>query len=187
MKMMNMQAIGSNINSISSGVNASTANFSRQFPLPMQHLLKALERKLPILIGSLWLCSCTAHSAPEVRNLTLQQQWSLNPGDEIAGNLVSGSLGDISIALKNGRINAPFDGELEPSAVEKCALYSTPEIPAYLFRLCGLNSIAYGEIQAGKRIGKGDFLSFATMRRQPDGTWIIVEPARGVLEKALEQ
>lgn len=184
---MNMQAIGSSTNSLSSIVNISHMTLSGQLISPIQQTLKALKHKLPLLLGSLWLCSCTAHSAPETRNLTLQQQWSLNPGDEIAGNLVSGSLGDISIYLKEGRINAPFDGELEPSEVEQCSLYSSPEIPAYLFRLCGLKNVAYGEIKAGKRIGKGDFLSFATMRRQPDGTWIIVEPARGVLEKALEK
>ena len=82
-------------------------------------------------------------------------------------------------------IEAPFDGELEPSAIEQCALYSTPEIPAYLFRLCGLKSFTYGAVKAGKPMGKGDYLSFATLRRQPDGTWTIVEPAESVLEKVL--
>jgi len=54
-----------------------------------------------------------------------------------------------------------------------------------LFRLCGLKSFDYGEVKAGKQMGKGDFLSFATLRRQPDRSWIIVEPAKGVLEKTL--
>lgn len=125
-------------------------------------------------------------ATPESRNITLQQQWSLNPGDEIAGNLVAGSLGDISLYLENRAIKAPFDGDLERSAVDECTLYSTPEIPAYLFRLCGLEKVAYGSIKEGKTIGRGDYMSFATLRRQPDGTWIIVEPARGVLEKALD-
>ena len=140
---------------------------------------------LLILLGSLWLNGCTAHSAPEVRTLTLQQQWTLNPGDKIAGNLVTGSLGDISLYLEHGHVKAPFDGELEPSELDHCAFYSTPEIPAYLFRLCGLKTFVYGEVEAGKRLGKGEFLSFATLRRQPNGTWVIVEPARGVLEQSL--
>lgn len=139
---------------------------------------------------SLFLClfflsGCAAHSAPETRNITLQQQWTLNPGDEIAGSAVAGSLGDISLQIKGKQVRAPFEGEVELSEADGCALYSTPEIPAYLFRLCGLDSVNYGDIKANKSIGKGDFLSFATLRRQPDGTWIIVEPARGVLEKAL--
>jgi hypothetical protein len=140
---------------------------------------------LILLLSTVGLSSCRAKAAPKARVITLQQQWVLNPGDEIAGSLVAGSLGDISILLKNDGVSAPYDGELEPSDIEQCALYSTPEIPAYLFRLCGLKSLEYGEVKAGKRIGKGDYLSFATLRRQPDGTWIIVEPAKGVLEKLL--
>ncbi|NJM96119.1 MAG: hypothetical protein HC800_01880 [Phormidesmis sp. RL_2_1] len=138
-----------------------------------------------MLAGSFFLSSCAAQSMPEVRSITLQQQWALNPGDEIAGNSIAGSLGDISLYLSNGRINAPFDGEVEPSEIAQCVLYSTPEIPAYLFRLCGLKHLSYGDIKAGKPIGKGNYVSFATLRRQPDGTWIIVEPAKGVLEKSL--
>lgn len=141
---------------------------------------------ITLLIGTVWLSSCAAQSAPEVRTITLQQQWAFNPGDEVAGNRVAGSLGDISLNLKEGSIQAPFDGELEPSEIDDCALYSTPEIPAYLFRLCGLRRFDYGERKAGQTLGKGEYLSFATLRRQPDGTWIIVEPARGVLEKALD-
>ncbi|MBE9063279.1 hypothetical protein IQ256_20160 [cf. Phormidesmis sp. LEGE 11477] len=132
------------------------------------------------------LTSCRTRSAPKSRSIQLQQQWTLNPGDEIAGNLVAGSLGDISLYLEDKKIKAPFDGDLELSELDRCALYSTPEIPAYLFRLCGLSKVSYGSIKAGRTIGKGRYLSFATLRRQPDGTWIIVEPARGVLEKALE-
>lgn len=171
MKMMNMQATALNSH-VSANLSAKAFR------------LKQLN-KLIILIGAAWLSGCAARSVPEARAITLQQQWALNPGDDIVGNEVAGSLGDISLYLENSRVSAPFDGDLEPSEIEQCALYSTPDIPAYLFRLCGLSDWAYGDIKAGKRIGKGRFLSFATLRRQPDGTWIIVEPARGVLEKAL--
>lgn len=134
----------------------------------------------------LLLSSCGVRATPKSRSITLQQQWSLNPGDEIAGNSVAGSLGDISLYLENRKVKAPFDGDIELSGSDECVLYSTPEIPAYLFRLCGLEKVAYGSIRAGKTIGRGQYLSFATLRRQPDGTWIIVEPAKGILEKALE-
>ncbi len=179
MKMTNMQAIA-----LSSEVNAKARKAIRSY-ISLRSNSSKLLNKLIILIGAVWLSGCAAHLAPPARRITLQQQWTLNPGDDIAGNQVAGSLGDISLYLKNSRVNAPFNGELEPSEIKQCALYSTPDIPAYLFRFCGLSNLAYGEIKAGKRIGKGSFLSFATLRRQPDGTWIIVEPAREVLEKAL--
>lgn len=133
------------------------------------------------------LGGCAGSSIPQPKAITLKQQWVLNPGDRIAGSLVSGSLGDISLSLEKGvQVKAPFDGLLEPSELDGCDFYSTPEIPAYLFRLCGLKHVAYGKIQVGKQMGKGSYVSFATLRKQPDGTWIIVEPARGVLEKAIE-
>lgn len=115
----------------------------------------------------------------------MQQQWTLSPGDDIAGHPIAGSLGDISLQLNGAQLRAPFDGEVELGEADACALYSTPEIPAYIFRLCGLSQVNYGNIKANKAIGKGDYLSFATLRRQPDGTWVIVEPAKDVLERAL--
>lgn len=140
---------------------------------------------LSLLTSTLWLSGCGSGVEPEVRAITLQQQWTLNPGDEVAGSSVAGSLGDISLHLRGASVKAPFDGELARSTAEPCALYSTPEIPAYLFRLCGLQKFSYGEVKAGMTMGKGRYLSFATLRKQPDGTWIIVEPAKGVLEKLL--
>ncbi|EDX85552.1 hypothetical protein S7335_3253 [Synechococcus sp. PCC 7335] len=139
-----------------------------------------------LFFSSLIALGCDASTTPESRSITLQQQWTLNPGDEIAGNLVTGSLGDISLYLEGRKVKAPFDGDLELSESDDCTLYSTPEIPAYLFRFCGLSDVSYGSVKAGKVIGKGQYLSFATLRRQPDGTWIIVEPARTVLEQAFE-
>lgn len=178
---MNMQGIALNTN----GFSFKAFIAKRLASSSWQRLSRAFSN-LSLLLGTLWLSSCSAHSVPEIRTIRLQQQWSLNPGDEIEGNPIAGSLGDISLYLKQGYLKAPFDGEIFPSEIEDCALYSTPEVPAYLFRLCGLKKIAYGDIKAGKRLGKGEFLSFATLRRQPDGTWIMVEPARGVLEQALK-
>ena len=135
-----------------------------------------------ILLGG-WLSSCSAHSAPAPRNITLQQQWTLNPGDAIAGHAITGSLGDISLQIKGAHVRAPFDGEVEPGEVDGCTFFSTPEIPAYLFRLCGVTRPRLGDVKAGTVIGRGDVLQFAAMRRQPDGTWAMVEPAIDVLEK----
>lgn len=149
-------------------------------------------RRLFLGVGAIALgsmsSSCVGHSAPQPRSITLKQQWEINPGDDISGSLVSGSLGDISLVLKKGvRVKAPFDGQMEPTELAGCDFYSTPEIPAYLFRLCGLNRASYGEVNAGQTLGKASYISFATLRKQPDGTWIIVEPARGVLEKVIQK
>ena len=160
--------------------------------MSMQDIVLSTKQGLCLLLGAIAfgssLTSCRRQSAPPPKAITLKQQWVLNPGDRISGSLVSGSLGDISLSLEKGvKIKAPFDGVLEPSELEGCDFYSTPEIPAYLFRLCGLSSVPYGDVRAGKTLGKGNHISFATIRKQPDGTWIIVEPARGVLEKAIKQ
>lgn len=155
----------------------------------LQNIVEGLRkiggRSLFLIFSALYLQSCGAKATPAIKTITLQQQWILNPGDSIAGSKVAGSLGDISLHLKNTKIKAPFDGDLWPSESETCALYSTPEIPSYLFRLCGLDSFSFGKVEAGRVMGKGSYLSFATLRKQPDGTWIIVEPAKGVLEKVL--
>lgn len=160
--------------------------------MSMQDIGLNTRQVLVLLLGAIALgsslASCSGQSEPQPKAITLKQQWVLNPGDRISGSLVSGSLGDISLSLQKGvKIRAPFDGVLEPSEIEGCDFYSTPEIPAYLFRLCGLSNVPYGDVREGRTLGKGNHISFATIRKQPDGTWIIVEPARGVLEKAIEK
>ncbi|NJR66803.1 MAG: hypothetical protein HC772_18205 [Leptolyngbyaceae cyanobacterium CRU_2_3] len=43
-----------------------------------------------------------------------------------------------------------------------------------------------GTVYLGEAIGSGDYLHFATLRKQPDGTWTIVEPAKDILERILK-
>ncbi|MEL7314846.1 MAG: hypothetical protein AAFN08_07835 [Cyanobacteria bacterium J06559_3] len=97
-----------------------------------------------------------------------------------------GSLGDVSIQLSGHKLYAPFIGKVEPAIQPHCVIYSTPEVPAYLFRFCGINRPTLGKIHSGQSIGSGDYLQFATMRRQPEGTWTIVEPSTGILERAID-
>lgn len=133
--------------------------------------------------GSVWL---QRSDPPPSRQLHLQQQWELQPGERIADYKVAGGLGDVSIALKGGVVRAPFDGEVEPLS-QDCVLFSSPEVPAYLFRLCGLNRPNFGELDQGKSIGSAEYLQFAALRKQPDGTWAMVEPSREILERSLGQ
>ena len=121
------------------------------------------------------------------RDIKLSQKWSLQPGDEIADYQVMGGLGDISIQVKGQSVYAPFAGRLQPNRQSGCALYSTDNVPAYLFRLCGLKHPKYGLVKAGEVIGKSQILQFATLRRQPDGTWAFVETSRDILEKTLKK
>lgn len=137
------------------------------------------------MLLSLLLSSCQLQTVPPKRVINIQQKWELETGDFIADHLVVGSLGDLSIQLKNQPLRAPFLGTVEPSTIEQCVIYSTPEVPAYLFRFCGLKRPKFGNVQAGNVIGKGEHVQFATLRRQPEGTWIIVEPSTGILERAI--
>jgi hypothetical protein len=122
-----------------------------------------------------------------VRVLKIQQNWTLQPGKSIAGYRITGSLGDVSIALNGAKVYAPFDGLVQPNDLPTCLVYSSPELPAYVFRLCGLRNLKLGQVQQGDAIAKGDELKFATLRRQPDGTWTLVEPASDILERILKR
>ena len=145
--------------------------------------LLALSMSLSCLAG---ITGCSSQSSAPPRYISLQQTWELQPGDHIAGHLVSASLGDVTIELDGSAVHAPFDGEVEPAAQAHCVFFSSPEVPAYLFRLCGLSHPQLGQLKLGQVIGKGDYLHFATLRRQPEGTWAIVEPSSNILERALQ-
>ncbi|MBE9110235.1 hypothetical protein IQ273_12515 [Nodosilinea sp. LEGE 07298] len=148
--------------------------------------------KLAISLGSgLLLASLTScrNLAPVVpRQIVLKQSWEIESGDRVAGQLVTGSLGDISVRLRGTRLRAPFAGQVELAAKGfHCIYFSTPEVPAYLFRYCGVRQPRLGMVQAGEVMGHGRQIHFATLRRQPDGAWAIVEPSDRVLEQSLNQ
>ena len=132
--------------------------------------------------------ACSAQPSTEPpRTVQIQQVWQLQPGDTIGGHQVAAGLGDISIDLKGDSAFAPFGGRVQPLKpdVKSCVVFSSPEIPAYLFRLCGLQNLKLGEVAQGDVIGSGDYLHFATLRKQTDGTWAMVEPAHDILERIL--
>ncbi|MDA0265988.1 MAG: hypothetical protein O3A14_03285 [Cyanobacteria bacterium] len=126
--------------------------------------------------------------APNVphRNIALHQEWLLQPGSQVSGYRVVGGLGDISIELGGRSAHAPFPGQVEPTDTD-CIAFTSQEVPGYLFRLCGLRRPRLGPVEAGEVIGKGEILQFAAMRREPDGTWAMVEPAMDVLERTVSR
>ncbi|MEO0409726.1 MAG: hypothetical protein AAF289_20485 [Cyanobacteria bacterium P01_A01_bin.135] len=117
----------------------------------------------------------------------IQQQWQLQPGSMIGERAVVAGLGDVSIALEGGSVYAPFSGVVQPivQPIERCALFTSPDLPAYSARLCGLRRIRSGAVQRGDRIGSGQILHFAALRKQPDGTWAIVEPSQDLVSRFL--
>ncbi|MEM1280750.1 MAG: hypothetical protein AAGG53_12200 [Cyanobacteria bacterium P01_H01_bin.152] len=129
-------------------------------------------------------CSLTQAQVPS-RQIPVQQSWTLQPGSQVGGFKVMGGLGDISIDVQGGQVRAPFDGQLQPTDSETCVAFTSPEVPAYLFRLCVVTKPRLGDVIAGQVMGRSQVLQFAAMRRQPDGQWAIVEPATDMLEKTL--
>lgn len=134
------------------------------------------------------LSSCTTFSGQPVQPLSIeiQQNWQLQPGQTVAGYPILGGVGDISIELNNGTVYAPFDGAVQPNG-EICVAFSSPEVPAYLLRMCGLQHPKLGEVREGQPIGKADTVQIAALRRLPDGKWAMVEPSSRVLERALKK
>jgi hypothetical protein len=132
-------------------------------------------------------CSA-AGPAPGPRNVTLHQKWALQPGDRLAGYQVQSGLGDITVDLGGKAVYMPFEGQVQPAeGNDLCVIVSSPEVPAYLFRLCGLRQLKLGDRPQGDPIGSGDTVAFATLRRQADGTWAMVEPAKELLEQFLDR
>ncbi|OKH46906.1 hypothetical protein [Phormidium tenue] len=126
---------------------------------------------------------------PGPRNVTLHQKWALQPGDRLAGYSVQSGLGDISVNVQGNRVFMPFDGQVQPAEgnADQCVILSSPDVPAYLFRLCGLRQVKLGDLSQGEPIGSGNTVAFATLRRQADGTWAMVEPAKELLAQFLDR
>ena len=152
------------------------------------HWLKISTLASVSLAMSTSLTGCREPAIANPRRVAIEQSWELTSGDRIEGFVVAASLGDISIQMDGAPVRAPFPGEVEIAATgEKCIFFSSPEVPAYLFRYCGLKHPRLGQVQVGQSIGRATFLHFATLRRQPEGTWVIVEPSTNVLERSLER
>lgn len=130
-------------------------------------------------------CSATKPAENTIPEPKLYQSWQLKPGDDIAGAKVIGGLGDISIALNGKSVYAPFDGN---TYIDKrgCVYFSGADTPAYLFRLCGLEKPKLGALSEGDKIAAGQMLQFATLLKQSNNTWALVEPDKSLLQRTLK-
>ena len=155
--------------------------------MPGTHLASVIKAGGGVVIALAVVLTGCNQVADENHTINLQvyQKWQLQPGSTIGGRKVLAGLGDISIAL-DGSVYAPFDGRAQKDQRE-CLIFSTPDVPAYLFRLCGLSDMRLGDRRQGEVLGQGAMVHFATLRKQPEGTWAIVEPSKPIIEKILTQ
>ncbi|MEM6837452.1 MAG: hypothetical protein AAF609_11395 [Cyanobacteria bacterium P01_C01_bin.120] len=134
------------------------------------------------------LSSCREEAIAAPRSVAVDQSWQLSLGNRVEGFRVVAGLGDVTMHLSGAQVRAPFSGQVELSADgPDCIFFSSPEVPAYLFRFCGVSRPQAGNVEAGDFLGRAQYLHFATMRRQPEGTWSIVEPSTNVLERSLQR
>lgn len=153
---------------------------------PTRILLVRLLTLLLFILGMGMVGGCTPATRPDpVLELQLLQRWQLQPGDTLGGYSILGGLGDISIALNGQSVYAPFDGKTQWDT-RKCIIFSSPDVPAYLFRLCGLSQPRLGPIAQGEAIGTAAILQFATLRKQADNRWAMVEPSTDIVQRALK-
>jgi hypothetical protein len=129
------------------------------------------------------LTGCQRGEIPR-RNVQIHQGWALQAGSQVGGYRVSSGLGDVTLELAGDTVHMPFDGEVQPTQGD-CVLLSSPEVPAYLFRLCGMQQAKLGQQPVAHPIGKAEHLVFATLRKQPNGTWMLVEPSTQFIEQLL--
>ncbi|NET49635.1 MAG: hypothetical protein F6K09_13125 [Merismopedia sp. SIO2A8] len=138
-----------------------------------------------VLLSGALITGCQQSTVARTpRTFTVEQDWELSPGNLVAGYRISGGLGDVSIDLKGRPLYAPFAGTLQLHK-ENCAVFSSPEVPAYLLRFCDIQKPQLGDLLQGERIGVSQTLQFAALRKQPTGEWTIVEPAQDILERVL--
>ncbi len=114
----------------------------------------------------------------------IEQAWELEPGDRLGHYRISSGLGDVVIELGGAPLYMPMAGEVHPINPD-CSLFSSAELPAYRLRLCGLTRAKSGPLSQGAVLGRGDRVALALLRRQPQGTWAMVEPATSILEQFL--
>jgi len=147
----------------------------------------SIKAAFGLLLAVVLLAGCDRGSnSNDTIDLKLYQKWQLQPGDSIGGYSVVSGLGDISIALNGKSVYSPFNGRSQKDP-RNCLIFSSPDVPAYLFRLCGLSDLRLGQTNQGDALGNGSLVQVATLRKQPDGTWAIVEPSKPIIERILSK
>ncbi|MEP0915368.1 hypothetical protein NC981_00935 [Leptolyngbya sp. DQ-M1] len=141
-----------------------------------------------LMVGSLAACQLakTQLSSP-TRTMSIQiyQKWELQRGNRINNQTIVSALGELAIDLDGKPIYVPMSGEAKPDQAG-CVLFAGTELPAYLFRFCGISSPTLGVLRKGQPIGTAHLLVFSTFLKQNNGTWAFVEPSKTMLEQILK-
>lgn len=135
---------------------------------------------------------------PKLKQIEIQKVWQIQAGEYIAGHRVIGGLGDISLEY-DGSVKAPIDGVVDSEFVlvtdddliagtRDCVIFSSPQLPAYLLKICGLTERNIGPVDDGSPIGKTDgslHLSLLSFRKDANQTskWIYVSPSSKLIEQ----
>lgn len=146
----------------------------------------SIKRMLKITGGALLTLLTACQSTPPSRTITIQQTWELQVGNQVGDYRISSGLGDVTLELDGAPVQLPFDGKVQPMD-QHCIAITSPEVPAYLFRLCGINGPNLGQYNKGDIIGRAQQLVFAAFRKEPDGTWALIEPATDLIEQFLTE
>ncbi|NEP56246.1 MAG: hypothetical protein F6K31_04380 [Symploca sp. SIO2G7] len=131
------------------------------------------------------LAACQSEP-PASRTLTIQQTWQLQVDKQVGNYRISSGLGDITLELGGDPVQMPFSGKVQPMA-HHCIALTSPEVPAYLFRFCGIRRPSLGQRRQGHTIGRAEQLVFAAFRKEPDGTWALIEPSTELIEQFLTE
>jgi hypothetical protein len=137
-----------------------------------------------------------------IREIELRKTWGIQAGTAIAKHPIVSGLGDISLAF-NGKALAPVDGWVEGKFVlvsdgnllqgtPDCVIFSSPQIPAYLSKLCGFKQRNLGLVEQGMPIGQTNgylHITLFSYRKNEDGksVWVYVSPSPQLIENLISQ
>lgn len=149
-----------------------------------------------------WFFPRSSKDPQVIKQIELKKAWEIQAGELIAGQRVVSGLGDISLEFK-GAIAAPAMGVVERNFVlvsertlirtpPDCVIFSSPQMPAYLLKLCGLKQRQLGMVHQGFPLGKTNgylHMSLLSFRKDEDqvSKWIYVSPSSKLIEKLLRE
>ena len=137
-------------------------------------------------------------SLPKIKEIELKQNWEVRVGTKVNNRAIVGGLGDISVRVR-GEVFAPTDGTIESDFLfvsdgsifknpPDCILFSSPQTPAYLLRLCGLYQYRRGSVSQGNAIGRTDghlHVALLSFRKDSEDAsqWVYVSPSTELIER----
>lgn len=151
--------------------------------------------------GHWWEAGGKPRQQRAIEQVELETTWGVRAGEEIGRFPVVSGLGDISIRF-DGEVVAPFDGLVRDQFVlisdgvltrnnRDCVLFVSPQTPAYLSKICGLDRHYSGHVEQGDAIGSSDgyvHIALFSYRRQTEDqlSWVYVSPSAEFLNRLVQ-